>query len=73
MEIGYFILDLEMEANRVTSAKTTQIMYNGYNDISRGIGYFKGTFSLEIKDMMTDQVLSRCVAHMYYKNHSERN
>ena len=50
MEIHFFIVHLEIEANRVASAKTTQMMHNDSSDVFTGIDCFKHTFSLQIKD-----------------------
>ena len=55
---------MEMEANRVTSIKTKLTIHNDYTDVFIGIGYFKGTFSLQIKDnAKTYKMLPRHVAH----------
>ena len=50
MEIDYSIAGVETEANRVAITKITQTMHNGYSDVFTGIGYFKCTFSLQVKD-----------------------
>ena len=39
-----------MEANRVESAKATQIMHNDYSDVFTRIGHFNDTLSLQIKE-----------------------
>ena len=39
-----------MIANRVASTETTLKIHNEYNDIFTGIGFFKGTFYLQVKD-----------------------
>ena len=39
-----------MEANRVASAEVTLKMHEEFSDLFTGIGYFKGTFSLQVKD-----------------------
>ena len=49
MEIGYFIAGPETEADMVVSAKTAQIMHNGFSNVFTGIRCFKGTFSLQVK------------------------
>ena len=33
-----------------TSPKITNKLYNAYSDIFSGIGYFKGTFLLQVKE-----------------------
>ena len=48
--MDYFMAGLEMKADRVASAKTEQILCNDYSDVFTGNGYFKGTFSLQVKD-----------------------
>ena len=45
----------------MASAETTQEINNEYSDMFIGIGCFKGTFSLQIKDAATHV---RCDIHM---------
>ena len=48
-EIDYFTAGPDTETNKKVSAKTSK-MHDGYSDEFMGIGYFKGIFSLLIKD-----------------------
>ena len=48
-EIHYFIAGLEMEADRMASPITMQIVHNDYGDLFTGIGCFKGTFCFRVK------------------------
>ena len=42
----------ERKADMVVSAKTTQELHSKYSDTSSGIGYLKGTFSLQFTEGM---------------------
>ena len=50
MEIDYFIAGPETEPKSMAGVKTTLIMHNDYSDVFAGIGCFKETFSLQIKE-----------------------
>ena len=51
-----------MEADRLASEKTMQVIHNDYSDVFTGIWYFKGTFLLQIKDdAKLYEVLPKCV------------
>ena len=50
MEIEYFIVCQGVDADRVASAKTMQIMHYDYRNLFTGIRCFKGIFSMQIKD-----------------------
>ena len=50
--IHYFIADLRREADMTEITKITQEIFNTFNDVFSGIGCFKGTFSLQVKDGM---------------------
>ena len=53
-----------MEANKWASAGTTQTIHNEYSNVFTGIGCFKGTFSLQVKEDKTPcQVLPRPVVY----------
>ena len=68
MEIKFFIAGLDTEANRVASAKTTQITHNDYSDVFTGIGCFKASFLLQIKDDVKQyQITPRHVAYTLQK------
>ena len=54
-----------MEADKMASAKTTQLMHNDYNDSFTRIWCFKGIFLLKIKDGIQQyQKPPRCVANV---------
>ena len=46
-----------MLANRIASAKTTQIMHTDFSNVLIGIMCFKHTFSLHVKDNLKPYVL----------------
>ena len=50
-EIGYFIVGAAIEVNREVSAKTTLKIHEEYSSVFTGIGCFKGSFSLHLKDV----------------------
>ena len=63
-EIDCFVVGPEIEADRVASTKTTQMMHNDDSDVFKGIGCFKGMFSLQIKDDVKPyQALPKGVAY----------
>ena len=58
--IDYFIAGWYKEANMAASVKATQELYNKYSDIFTGIGCFKGTFSLLVKEGAKQQQVQMC-------------
>ena len=46
----HFIVGPDKEADMVASVKATQEFHNEYSDVFTGIGCFKDTFSLQIKE-----------------------
>ena len=63
-EIDYFIAGPDIEVNRVESVETTQKMRNEYSNRFTGIGWFKCTFSLQVKDSAKPyQVPNKCVVY----------
>ena len=63
-EIDYFIVDPDMESKSVASVETTFKIHNGYSNVLMGIGYFKGTFPLQVKDNAKPyQALPRHIAY----------
>ena len=53
-----------MEANRVASVETTFKIQNEYSYVFTGIGCFKGTFSLQVKDAVKPyQAPPNCIAY----------
>ena len=63
-----------MEADRVMSGETTQKMHSEYSKVFTGIGCFKGTFSLQVKDNTKPcQVLPRYIAYTLEEPFKKRN
>ena len=72
-KLDYFIVDHIIEACSIESAKSTQKIQNTYSNVFKGIGCFKGTLSLQVKDdkNQTYQV-PLDIYHMQYKNIQKR-
>ena len=51
-KIDYFTAGPCTEVNIVASAGTTLKIPDGYSDMFTGIGFFKGSFSLQVKDQI---------------------
>ena len=48
--MDYFVAGPDKKANMAPSAKTTQELHSKYSDLFSGIGCFKGTLSLQLKE-----------------------
>ena len=63
-EIEYFIAGPNTKSSRAASAETTRRMYSEFSDVLRGIGCFRRTFFLKVKDdAKPDQAPPRCAAY----------
>ena len=59
-----FIAGPEKEADMAVSANKRKAMHKRYSDVFQGIWSFKGTFSLQVKEVKKlYQAKSRCVAY----------
>ena len=47
--VDYFFSSSNIRANKKQSSKMTQKMHDRFGNVFNGIGYFKGTFSLQLK------------------------
>ena len=62
---NYFLSSPNIEVDKRKSIELTQKIYNVFDNVFNGIGYFEGTFSLKLKpDNKPYQVPSRCVANV---------
>ena len=69
--INYFYSSKYTEADKRESNAMMQKIHNVYSDIFTGIGCFKGTFSLQLKQQAIPNATKAC--GICYRNHLRRN
>ena len=71
--INYFYSSHNTDADKRKSSTMTQKIHDTFSNIFNGIGYFKGTFSLQLKLDSKPYQAPSSVHHMCYRNHSRRS
>ena len=72
LRIEYLLSGPSYDSNKKRSTETTQQPHKDFEDVFNGIGYFAGTFSLQLKpDSKPYQVPQRCITHTLQKPFEE--
>ena len=70
--INYFFSSSDVDADKRKGSDMTKKIHDMFGDVFNGIGYFKGTFSLQLKpDSKPYQVPPRCVGYAQQKPFKE--
>ena len=63
----------EKEMHMMTSAEIIKELHNIHSDFLSGIGCYKGTASIQVKEGAKPTRHHQGVQHMHYKNHAKRS